>query len=245
MTSLVGASDSLQRHRRARSRTARGRCPAAQRPRHGRPARPLARPLPEPARPGPERPGAAPRPAQRSLEPARSSTRRSPRCTRWRGTCRRSRPIWRSSDALLPRLVKDKEYGREVTEQLRQFVERLNEVSREALDRGTARRRKLINDPQIYDAVNDIIVGVNESRILRWLIRNRQKKGIEKRYDDTKKAIEEAGGTPAPLDKLPETPEETPTGGSPAAPGRPAPAAEPTATSKKGTRAQPMPCTSW
>ena len=114
-----------------------------------------------------------------------------------------------SSDALLPRLVKDKEYGREVTEQLRQFVKNLNDVSAK-LDRGNGTAAQLINDPKIYDAVNDIIVGVNQSRALRWLIRNRQKKGIEKRYNDTTKAIEGAGGTPEPLDRLPESrPEES------------------------------------
>jgi len=114
-----------------------------------------------------------------------------------------------SSDALLPRLVKDKEYGREVTEQLRQFVKNLNDVSAK-LDKGNGTAAKLINDPKIYDAVNDIIVGVNQSRALRWLIRNRQKKGIEKRYIDSTKAIEGAGGTPEPLDQLPESrPEES------------------------------------
>ena len=97
------------------------------------------------------------------------------------------------SNALLPRLVKDEKYGREVTEQLRQTVQNLNDVSRK-LDKGNGSAAKLINDPQIYDAVNDVIVGVNQSRILRWLIRNRQKKGIETRYDVTRKAIEQAGG---------------------------------------------------
>jgi phospholipid/cholesterol/gamma-HCH transport system substrate-binding protein len=117
-----------------------------------------------------------------------------------------------SSDALLPRLVKDKEYGREVTEQIRQLVRNLNEVSAK-IDKGNGSAAKLINDPQIYDAVNDIIVGVNQSRVLRWLIRNRQSKGIDKRYEDTKKAIEESGGTPEPLEpdgKKPENPEPKP-----------------------------------
>jgi phospholipid/cholesterol/gamma-HCH transport system substrate-binding protein len=113
-----------------------------------------------------------------------------------------------TSDALLPRLVKDEEYGREVAGQVRQFVERLNEISAKVSDgQGTA--SKLINDPQIYDAVNDVIIGVNESRILRWLIRNRQKKGIETRYEDEKKAIEEQGETPPPLDAGPDVVEES------------------------------------
>src|SRR6185295_3563368 len=107
------------------------------------------------------------------------------------------------SEALLPRLLKDEEYGRRVTEEVRQIVERLNSVA-DKLDRGEGSAAKLINDPQIYDAVNDVIIGINESRMLRWLIRNRQKKGIEKRYEDTKKAIEEQGGTVEPLDAGPD-----------------------------------------
>ncbi|MFL6234461.1 MAG: hypothetical protein ACJ76N_15115, partial [Thermoanaerobaculia bacterium] len=131
-----------------------------------------------------------------------------------------------NDDALLQRLVKDKEYGREVAEQLRQFVKNLNDVSAK-LDRGDGTAAKLINDPKIYDAVNDIIVGVNQSRVLRWLIRNRQTKGIEKRYDDTRKEIEKSGGKPAPLDRLPE--ENPQPEAKPPAPSQPPPdAAGPT-----------------
>jgi phospholipid/cholesterol/gamma-HCH transport system substrate-binding protein len=114
------------------------------------------------------------------------------------------------SNALLPRLVKDEAYGREITEQLRQTVQNLNEVSRK-LSQGNGSAAKLINDPKIYDAVNDIIVGVNQSKLLRWLIRNRQKKGIETRYDATKKAVEQSGGKVEPLDGGPdETPSPKP-----------------------------------
>jgi phospholipid/cholesterol/gamma-HCH transport system substrate-binding protein len=117
------------------------------------------------------------------------------------------------SDALLPRLVNDEEYGREVTGKVSGIVDRLNEVATK-LSQGEGTAAKLINDPQIYDAVNDIIVGINESRVLRWLIRNRQKKGLDKRYDETRKGMEEQGIEPPPLDAGPETtegkPEETP-----------------------------------
>jgi phospholipid/cholesterol/gamma-HCH transport system substrate-binding protein len=130
-----------------------------------------------------------------------------------------------NDDALLQRLVKDKEYGREVAEQLRQFVKNLNDVSAK-LDRGDGTAAKLINDPKIYDAVNDIIVGVNQSRVLRWLIRNRQQKGIEKRYDDTKKSIERSGGKPEPLDTLPEKPEEAKPPAAPADSAAPPPPAK-------------------
>jgi phospholipid/cholesterol/gamma-HCH transport system substrate-binding protein len=125
-----------------------------------------------------------------------------------------------TSDALLPRLVNDEEYGREITGKVQQMVDQLNEVSLK-LTHGEGAVAKLLNDPQIYDAVNDIVIGVNESRLLRWLIRNRQKKGIEKRYDDTRKEMQEEGQIPPPLppdtagpDNMPgETPpqESTPT----------------------------------
>jgi phospholipid/cholesterol/gamma-HCH transport system substrate-binding protein len=126
-----------------------------------------------------------------------------------------------TSDALLPRLVKDEEYGREVTEQVRQIVERLNEISRK-LSTGEGTASKLINDPQIYDAVNDVIIGVNESRVLRWLLRNRQNKGIEKRYEDTKQEMEEAGREVPPL-----LDPATPPAPEPPVPAEPPPADEP------------------
>lgn len=137
-----------------------------------------------------------------------------------------------TSEALLPRLVKDEEYGREVADQVRQFVERLNEISAKVSD-GPGTASKLINDPQIYDAVNDVIIGVNESRILRWLIRNRQKKGIETRYEETKKAIEEQGGTVPPLDKGPDIIEEK--SEEPKPEETPPPAAEPAPPPPDGT----------
>jgi phospholipid/cholesterol/gamma-HCH transport system substrate-binding protein len=123
-----------------------------------------------------------------------------------------------SSQGLLPRLVKDEEYGREITGQIRELVQRLNEISTK-ISEGNGTAAKLINDPQIYQAVNDVIIGINESRMLRWLIRNRQKKGIEKRYEETKKAIEAAGGTPESLDPGPDVIEgETPPPDEPAPP---------------------------
>ncbi|HEX2642437.1 MAG TPA: MlaD family protein, partial [Thermoanaerobaculia bacterium] len=106
------------------------------------------------------------------------------------------------SDALLPKLVKDEEYGREITDEIRDIVNRLDTIS-VRLTEGKGTAAKLINDPQVYEAVNDILIGVNESRFLRWLIRNRQNAGIKKRYDDTRDALEQSGQTPPPLEGAP------------------------------------------
>jgi len=94
---------------------------------------------------------------------------------------------YEQGQGLVPKLVKDDEYGKRITDQLQQLIERLNDVSLR-LSQGNGTAAKLINDPQVYEAVNDILVGVNESRMLRWLIRNRQKAGIKKRYEEAPKS---------------------------------------------------------
>ncbi|HEX2643230.1 MAG TPA: hypothetical protein VHU81_09570, partial [Thermoanaerobaculia bacterium] len=142
------------------------------------------------------------------------------------------------SDALLPKLVKDEEYGREITNEIRDIVNRLDTIS-VRLTEGKGTAAKLINDPQVYEAVNDILIGVNESRFLRWLIRNRQNAGIKKRYDDTRDALEQSGQTPPPLEGAPgegeKKVEEEGTGTAPP----PAESAEPVAPPRESTESVP------
>jgi phospholipid/cholesterol/gamma-HCH transport system substrate-binding protein len=117
-----------------------------------------------------------------------------------------------SQEGLLPRLVNDEAYGRAMSEELRGFVRSLNEVA-DKVNRGEGAAAKLINDPQIYDAVNDILVGVDESPLLRWLIRSRQKKGIEKRYGDAQgQGREPAAAPPAATEPPPAETTEPPPG---------------------------------
>lgn len=87
-----------------------------------------------------------------------------------------------SGDGLLGRMIKDEDFAHQLTDELQQLLQNLRVVSdRIAQSEGTL--GLLISDPQVYEAMNDIIVGVDESSMLRWLVRNRQKKGIEERYD--------------------------------------------------------------
>jgi phospholipid/cholesterol/gamma-HCH transport system substrate-binding protein len=88
-----------------------------------------------------------------------------------------------TSQALLPRLLEDQAYGREVTERLRETVQHLDTAT-DRLVEGKGSAALLLNDPAIYEAINDVIVGVNKSWMLRWLIQNRQKAGIKQRYQD-------------------------------------------------------------
>ena len=99
------------------------------------------------------------------------------------------------TDALFAKLLDDEEFGRKVSSELTALLANLREVA-EKLNKGDGSAGRLINDPKFAQALEDIVVGVNESRMLRYLIRNRQKAGIEKRYREAPR--EPDGESPAP-----------------------------------------------
>lgn len=92
--------------------------------------------------------------------------------------------------ALLPKLLGDEAYGDKVSAELQALVENLNRIAVK-LDHGPGSAAQMINDPQLYQAMKDIVAGIDDSTILRHLIRGRQKKGAEKR-------LKEGLGNPAP-----------------------------------------------
>ena len=94
-----------------------------------------------------------------------------------------------SGEGLLPELLNDEEMASQMLGDLKQMLQNLNLVS-EKLATGEGTLGRLIEDPEIYDALNDIVVGIEESKMLRWLIRNRQKSGIKVRYDDETDQLE-------------------------------------------------------
>lgn len=85
------------------------------------------------------------------------------------------------SDGLLPRLLKDQALADELLADLRGLLAQLNEATAK-LNQGDGTAARLLNDPSVYEAIGDILVGINESRMLRWLLRNRQQAGIRERY---------------------------------------------------------------
>jgi len=102
-----------------------------------------------------------------------------------------------SGSGTLPILLHDEKFGRAFTENLKSFSEHLDSISRK-LDDGTGTAGKLINDPSVFDAANRLVVGVNESAILRWLIKDRQKSGIQKEYEEALRREKAAAPTPTP-----------------------------------------------
>jgi len=109
----------------------------------------------------------------------------------------------KEGQGLVPRLMNDKVYGDETLAEFTGLVKQLNDtVTKINAGQGTA--GKVINDPSVYESINDILIGINESKLLRWLIRNRQQKGIEKRYDTEQKAAPPAPVSVAPpVDVMP------------------------------------------
>jgi phospholipid/cholesterol/gamma-HCH transport system substrate-binding protein len=100
----------------------------------------------------------------------------------------------------IPILLHDQEFGKAFTSNLRSLSQHLDSISRK-LDDGQGTAGKLVNDPELYDAANRLVIGVNESAILRWLVADRQKSGIKKEYDSyirTQTALPAASPTPAP-----------------------------------------------
>jgi phospholipid/cholesterol/gamma-HCH transport system substrate-binding protein len=87
-----------------------------------------------------------------------------------------------NGQGLLPRLVNDKAYADQSLAEFTALVHQLNDAVAK-VNNGNGTAGKIINDPSVYESINDILIGINESKMLRWLIRNRQQKGIEKRYD--------------------------------------------------------------
>jgi len=83
---------------------------------------------------------------------------------------------------LLPVLLHDESFSRDFRQHLSNLAEHLDAVSAK-LDSRDGTLGKFLSDPSLYDAANDIVVGVNESKLLKWLIRDRQKRGIKERYD--------------------------------------------------------------
>ncbi|HEX6160782.1 MAG TPA: MlaD family protein [Thermoanaerobaculia bacterium] len=131
-----------------------------------------------------------------------------------------------TGEGLVPRLINDKAYGDQALSEFSALVAQLNQVVAK-INNGEGTAGKLISDPSLYESVNDILIGINESKLLRWLIRNRQQSGITRRYNEEKNApavapLPEPVPPPPPVDDVL------------------APAVPPTVTDTTGTAPPPM-----
>jgi phospholipid/cholesterol/gamma-HCH transport system substrate-binding protein len=106
---------------------------------------------------------------------------------------------YQNGQGLVPRLMNDKAYADQALVEFTGLLHQLNDTVAK-VNRGEGTAGKLVTDPSVYESVNDILIGINESKLLRWLIRNRQQSGIQKRYD-TESAKPPAAPPPPPVVK--------------------------------------------
>lgn len=110
-----------------------------------------------------------------------------------------------TGQGIVPRLMNDKEYADQALGEFTGLVRQLNTLVAK-INNGEGTAGKIIADPSLYESINDILIGINESKLLRWLIRSRQQVGIEKRVDERQKVPNTPpppAPTPAPPDAAP------------------------------------------
>jgi ABC-type transporter Mla subunit MlaD len=105
----------------------------------------------------------------------------------------------KSGNGLLGQLVSNGDFSKEFMADLKKLSAHLANVAAK-LDSTEGTAGKLIADPSVSEAINDILVGINQSKPLRWLIRDRQRSGIQKRYDAAQQPSTSAPiPTPSPV----------------------------------------------
>ena len=100
----------------------------------------------------------------------------------------------KAGNGLLGQLVSDSDFSKEFLADLKKLASHLANVAAK-LDSTQGTAGKLIADSAVHDAIDDILVGINESKLLRWLVRDRQRSGIQRRYDEAQKNL---AATPHP-----------------------------------------------
>jgi phospholipid/cholesterol/gamma-HCH transport system substrate-binding protein len=91
----------------------------------------------------------------------------------------------------LPRLMADEEYADSFLDDLGELLANMRSIS-EKLDEGTGTAGAFINDPQMYQDLENVVRGVKESSIVSWFIRNRRERGEEVAAEE--RQMENVGG---------------------------------------------------
>ncbi len=92
---------------------------------------------------------------------------------------------------LAGRLLRDDEYGERIAANLERLTANLASISGK-IDRGEGTLGVLINDPSVVEGLNDVIYGMENSRIAGGLVRHYRKKGEKERQKDLDQKEEEA-----------------------------------------------------
>ncbi|MGK2859920.1 MAG: MlaD family protein [Thermoanaerobaculia bacterium] len=96
---------------------------------------------------------------------------------------------------VIPRLIKDEPYADQTLRDFQQMTAQLSLVTKQ-LAEGNGTAGRLIQDPSVYESLNDVLIGINESKMLRWLVRRNQAKGIQERYRAERASAGKGGELP-------------------------------------------------
>ncbi len=98
-----------------------------------------------------------------------------------------------SDQSIMGQMLADAEGGEDFAEDLRRLMNNLAQIS-EKINRGEGTLGALVNERALYDGMEDVVAGVNDSKFARWLLRRYQKKGIkaqDKREDEQEQAAQD------------------------------------------------------
>jgi phospholipid/cholesterol/gamma-HCH transport system substrate-binding protein len=91
-----------------------------------------------------------------------------------------------SKDGTLGRLINDKEYGEALTNDLRSTMHSLANITAK-IDTSRGTLGCLINDDDLFIGLQDVVLGIERSKISKWFIQNRRKSGENVRIKEQKR----------------------------------------------------------
>lgn len=102
-----------------------------------------------------------------------------------------------SGEGTLPRLIQDEEFAADFLDELAELVRSLRSAAQK-LDRGEGSAGAFINDPHLYEDLENVVRGVKSSKTLSWLIRNRREAGERVAAEELEEAAAAAGESSFP-----------------------------------------------
>jgi len=94
------------------------------------------------------------------------------------GSLKRVAANLESNRGFIGKLLNDEVYSEKLAEDLQSLLANLAEASAK-INRGEGTLGALVNERTLYDGMEDVVAGVNDSKFARWLLRHYQKNGIK------------------------------------------------------------------
>ncbi|MBN1893585.1 MCE family protein [bacterium] len=103
----------------------------------------------------------------------------------------------RSKRTLMGKMINDEAYGDSVTQDLKTAMHEIAGIATK-LNSGKGSAGLFINDPSVYEGLQHVILGMEKSRMTRWMIQNRRKAGEaeERRQESRQNDANETSNDP-------------------------------------------------